>query len=162
MEIVSHELRVKLGIFAVSSMWSRFTNLSDLFDDAERRHGIHAGEVATSVMMHPHPELVDMSQADDFESLSVALERANAMLTPEGAVGFGWQAQDLHRSGACSKAAGADAERGRVAVERAAERLLSLIDEIAHHPIERVVAAPSRAPSEPPFGARHVRNRRPR
>jgi creatinine amidohydrolase len=84
------------------------------------------------------------------------------MLTPEGAVGFGWQAQDLHRSGACSNAARADAERGRVAVERAAERLLSLIDEIAHHPIERVVAAPSRTPLEPPFGARHVRNRRPR
>ena len=44
MEIVCRELRVKLGMFAVSSMWSRFTDLSDLFDDAERRHGIHAGE----------------------------------------------------------------------------------------------------------------------
>jgi creatinine amidohydrolase len=60
------------------------------------------------------------------------------MLRPEGAIGFGWQAQDLHRSGACGNAAGADAERGRVAVERAAERLLSLIDEIACYPMERV------------------------
>ncbi len=141
MEIVCRELRVKLGMFAVSSMWSRFTDLSDLFDDAERRHGIHAGEVETSVMMHLHPELVDMSQADDFVPLSVALERANGMLTPEGAIGFGWQAQDLHRSGACGNAVAADAERGRVAVERAAERLLSLIDEIACYPMERVAAA---------------------
>jgi creatinine amidohydrolase len=136
MEIVCRELRVKLGMFAVSSTWSRFTDLSDLFDDAERRHGIHAGEARM------HLQLVDMSQAEDFVRLSVALERTNDMLRPKGAVGFGSQAQDLHRSGACGNAAGADAERGRVAVERAVDRLLSLIDEIARYPIEQVAAAP--------------------
>jgi creatinine amidohydrolase len=90
--------------------------------------------------MHLHLELVDMSQAEDFVLLSVALERANDMLRPEGAVGFGWQVQGLHRPGACGNAAGAVAECGRVAVERAAERLLSLID-VARYPIEQIAAA---------------------
>jgi creatinine amidohydrolase len=117
MEIVCRELRVKLGMFAVSSMWWRFTDLSDLLDDAERRHGIHTGEVETSVMMRLHPELADMSQADDFVPLSVARERANAMLTPEGG---GWlrlagPGSASQRRGAGGNAAGADAERGRVA-----------------------------------------------
>ncbi len=140
MEIVCRDLRVKLGMFAVSSMWSRFTDMDDLFDAQERRHGIHGGEVETSVMRALHPDLVDMDAAGDFAPLSIELERANGMLTPEGAIGFGWQTQDLHPSGACGNAAAADAERGRIVVGRAVDGLLALIEEIAAYPIERVVA----------------------
>jgi creatinine amidohydrolase len=140
MEIVCRELRVKLGMFAVSSMWWRFTDLSGLFDDAERRHGIHTG-VETSVMMRLHPELVDISQADDFVPLSVALERANAMLTPEGG---GWLR--LAGPGSASqrrlRQCGRSRCRARPHRRRTRCRLLSLIDEIARDPIERVVAAP--------------------
>ena len=53
------------------------------------------------------------------------------MLTPEGAVSFGWAAQDLHPSGACGDASRATAELGKVTVERAAARLIALIDEIS-------------------------------
>ena len=135
MEIVCRRLRVELGILAVSSMWSRFTDMSDMFSAEERKHGIHAGEMETSVLLHLHPDLVDMSKADNFVPLSVELEKAGGMLTPEGAVGFGWQAQDLHPSGAAGNASLADAERGRIAVERAADRLLTLVQEVSVFPL---------------------------
>lgn len=139
MEIVCRQLRVDLGMFAVSSQWSRFTDLSDLFSDDERKHGIHAGEVETSVMRYLHPDLVDMSLAEDFVPLSKQLvEEYDMLMTEGGAVGFGWQAQDIHPSGACGNAALADVERGRISVERAADRLIKLIGEIASYPLERI------------------------
>jgi creatinine amidohydrolase len=137
-DIVCRELRIKLDMFAVSTMWSRITQLDDLFSVEERRHGIHGGECETSVMLHLHPELIEMERAKNFVPLSVELERSNGMLTPEGAVGFGWQTQDLNQEGACGNAAAADAERGGIIVKRAAEGLIALIDEIARYPMDRI------------------------
>ena len=138
MEIVCRELRVRLGMLAVSSQWSRFTDLSDLFTAAERKHGIHAGEIETSVMLHLHPGLVDMALAEDFRSLSQTLEAECDILTPEGGTGFGWQMQDINPKGACGNAALADATRGHTAVERAASRLIKLITEVEQYPISRI------------------------
>ncbi|WP_174803623.1 creatininase family protein [Martelella limonii] len=132
MEMVCRRLRVELGMLAVSSMWSRFTDMTDLFSAHERKHGIHAGEVETSVMLHLFPDLIEMGEARDFVPLSVEIEQREGILTPEGAVGFGWQAQDLHPSGASGNAASADAERGKVAFERAVAGLMRLIQEVAN------------------------------
>jgi len=138
--IVTRDLRVRLGMFAVSAMWSRMIDKSDLYDAAENKHGIHAGTSETSVMLHLHPDLVDMSKADNFVPLSVQIERESKMLTPEGAVSFGWAAQDLHASGACGDASRATADLGKVTVERAAEKLIALIDEVSRYPLARIVA----------------------
>jgi len=138
--IVIRDLRVKLGMFAVSAMWSRMIDKSDLYEAGENKHGIHAGTSETSVMLHLHPDLVDMSKAGNFEPLSVQIERESKMLTPEGAVSFGWAAQDLHPSGACGDASRATADLGKVTVERAAERLITLIDEVSRYPLERIAA----------------------
>ncbi|MEO1103576.1 MAG: creatininase family protein, partial [Pseudomonadota bacterium] len=112
--------------------------LSGLYDPAERKHGIHAGEMETSVMLHLHEGLVAMDEADNFVPISVAMEESGAVLTPEGLVGFGWQAQDLHPSGACGNAAAADAGRGAETVERAASALVRLCREVSDYPIEQV------------------------
>jgi len=140
MDIVCRELRVKLGMFAVGCSWFRVTDKRDLFDAEELTHGIHGGEVETSIMLHLHPELVDMTRAKNFVPLSVELAKSNGILTPEGAVGFGWQAQDLQAAGACGNAAAADAERGRQVVDRAARGLIALIEEVARYPLERLTA----------------------
>ena len=150
MEIVCRELRINLGMFAVSSQWSRFTDLSDLFSAEERKHGIHAGEVETSIMLYLHPDLVDMSLAEDFVPLSKLLEQQYDMLIPEGgAVGFGWQAQDINPKGACGNASLADSVRGNIAIERAAERLVKLIAEVADYSLERMRPAPDYSSMEP-------------
>jgi creatinine amidohydrolase len=138
MEIVCRDLRVKLGMFAVGCSWFRITEANDLFSRAEQEFGIHAGEVETSMMLHLHPGLIDMTQAGNFEPASVAVARSNGLLTPEGAVGYGWQIQDLHPSGACGNAAAADAGRGGEIVERAARQLVRLLDEVAKHPLDSI------------------------
>lgn len=135
MDIVTRELRVKLGMLAVGCSWFRTVDSSDLFGAQERKHGIHAGQSETSIMLHLHPDLVDMTQAKDFVPLSAKLEKEGAMLTPEGAVGFGWQMQDLNSAGAAGNAAAADAEKGRELVERAARALVRLLGEVAQFPI---------------------------
>ncbi|KAA2235625.1 creatininase family protein [Salinarimonas soli] len=137
-DIVCRELRVRHGIFAVNAMWSRMIPKGDLFGADELRHGIHAGEVETSVMLHLHGNLVDMEHAADFVPLSVQLDRDDTVLTPEGGVGFGWQAQDLHPSGVCGNAAAADAQRGGILVDRAAQALIRLARDVAAYPLDRI------------------------
>jgi len=140
MEIVCRELRVELGMFAVGASWFRTIDSSDLYSPSELKHGIHGGEAETSVMLHLHPDLVAMGHAADFVPRSVELEHKNTLLTPEGGVGFGWQAQDLHPAGACGNAAAADAARGAVQVERAAHALLRLVDEVLAYPLTALTA----------------------
>ncbi len=143
-DIVCRELRIRHGMLAVGTMWSRITEYDELFDAHERTHGIHGGEIETSVMLAAYPKLVKMQHADNFVPLSVELEKAGGLLTPEGKVGFGWQAQDLCAAGASGNAAAADAKRGEILIDRAARALLRLCDEIADFPMEklRTQAAP--------------------
>lgn len=130
MEIVCRQLRVELGMFAVGASWFGTIDSSDLFSAHELEHGIHGGESETSVMLHLHPELVQMDYAEDFVSASVALAEKGGILTPEGGVGFGWMAQDLHPSGTTGNAAAADAGRGKIQTQRAAQALIRLIEEV--------------------------------
>jgi creatinine amidohydrolase len=98
-------------------------------------------------MLAAHPDLVKMNLAGDFVPLSVALEEAGGLLTPEGAVGFGWQAQDLCPAGACGNASAADAERGEILIDRAAHALIRLCDEVARFPITHLRNAPASTPA---------------
>jgi creatinine amidohydrolase len=138
LEIVCRDLRVKLGMFAATAMWPRLIDVDALFDASENRHGIHGGQSETSVMLHLHPDLVEMSRAENFVPLSVQIERESEMLRPEGGASFGWQTQDLHPKGACGDATKATADLGKVVVDRAAARLLILIDEISRYPLSRI------------------------
>jgi creatinine amidohydrolase len=130
MEIVCRQLRSELDLFAVGASWFRTIDSSDLFSAEELQHGIHGGESETSVMLHLHPDLVQMDYAQNFVSASVALAETGGILTPEGGVGFGWMAEDLHPSGTTGNAAAADAERGKIETDRAAEALIRLIEEV--------------------------------
>jgi creatinine amidohydrolase len=67
------------------------------------------------------------------------IERENRILRAEGAVGFGWQTQDLNTQGVCGNAAHADASIGAVVVERAAQGLATLVGEVARFPLTRLV-----------------------
>ncbi len=138
MEIVCRELRVKLSMFAVSASWFKLVKSSDLFEAKEREFGIHGGESETSVMLHLYPDLVNMDLAENFAPRSIDIANEYDFLTPEGAVGFGWQTQDLQQAGACGDASKADAARGAVAVERAVDGLLNLISEVSRYPLESI------------------------
>ena len=136
-EIVCRDLRVKLGMFAASAMWPQLIDMTDLFEAAEIKHGIHGGQIETSMMLHLHPDLVDMGRAENFAPLTVEIERTTELLG-RGTAYFGWQAQDMNPSGACGNAASATAELGKELVERAASALVKLVEEISHYPLSQL------------------------
>ena len=131
-EIVARDLRKRLGMLVVTVDWFSFGLPEGMFDDDELRHGLHGGDVETSVMLPLHPDLVDMSKAGDFRSAGRDMEESGdfKLLTPEGGIGFGWLAQDLNPSGATGNASKATAEKGRACVEHAASRLVDLLKEV--------------------------------
>lgn len=137
-DIVARDLRVRLGMFVVTTAWWQLDHQPGLFSDAEMKHGIHGGAVETSMMLHLHPDLVRMDKAQNFVSLSALMENEYRLLTPEGGVGFGWQTQDLNEQGACGDATLADVEKGKLLVEGAAAGLVELLGEIARYPLENI------------------------
>jgi creatinine amidohydrolase len=127
MDIACRDIRIELGMLAVGCSWFRVTPVDDFFSKTEIEHGIHGGDIETSVMLAARPERVDMALAEDFVPLTVAIADSGSPLTAEGRVGFGWQAQDLHPSGVAGNAANATAEKGEIVIERAATGLIALI-----------------------------------
>jgi creatinine amidohydrolase len=138
MDIVARDLRVRLEMFVVCASSYSFGSPASTFSDAELQHGIHGGAKETSMMLALRPDLVQMDKAENFAPLSIALAQDYRYLTPEGRIGFGWQAQDLHPSGACGNALEADAERGARSVEHAARGLLALLQEVHRYPLANI------------------------
>jgi len=146
MDVVARDLRVRQAMLVMAWSWFAAGVPPGLFSEEEVRNGIHAGAIETSIMLHLHPDLVRMEQADRFEPLMAQMAAEGyRRLSPTGAGRMGWMAQDLHPSGACGDATDADPERGRLVVEHAALALVELIREMARFPLERLRLAPDRA-----------------
>ncbi len=140
MDIVARDLRVRRKMFVVAaSLWGAGMP-AGLFSEAEEKHGIHGGGVETSVMLHLRPDLVRQSERANFAPASIALEQTYKYLRFEGAgVGFGWQTQDLHPSGAAGDALDADAARGAVIVDYMATHLIGLLREVSEYPLSALI-----------------------
>lgn len=137
MDIVARELRIRHNMLAVNAAWFEMGLPDGLFSAEECRHGIHGGEVETSLMLHLRPDLVDMMCAQDFRSLGQEMEPDFKLLSPEGRFGFGWQAQDLNPWGVCGNAAAADAERGSRLADHLVRTFVELVSEVARFPLDR-------------------------
>jgi creatinine amidohydrolase len=135
-DVVARDLRVRHKMFVVAVSTYRLGRPPGLFPDSELKHGIHGGSVETSIMLHVRPDLVHREEAKNFEPLSLRMERDFKLLTPEGAIGFGWQTQDLHPDGACGNALDADADRGRLVVDHAARTFVELLAEVDRFPLD--------------------------
>lgn len=142
LEIVCRDLRVKLGMFAATAMWPQLIEMGDLFDAAEIKHGIHGGQIETGMMLHLQPACVRMEHAQNFTPVTVEIGRESELLG-RGSAYFGWQAQDLHPSGASGNAARATADLGKELVERAAIALVRLTEEISNYPLSRLATRPA-------------------
>jgi creatinine amidohydrolase len=136
-DIVAQRLRVDQRMLVARASYFRFGAPPGLFSQDELAHGIHGGEMETSMMLHLHSERVRIENAAYFKPLSMTMiEDGYRQLGPEGPTGFGWAAQDLHPTGVCGNAAAADAERGEKLVEHAARGLVEVIGELARLPLK--------------------------
>jgi len=130
MDLVTRELRVRHDMLAVATSWSRFGRPEGLIDADERRLGIHAGDVETSMVLALRPDLVRREAIADFPSLQGALERDFAHLRAYGPHAFGWKMQDLNASGAVGDAGRATAQKGRALIDHAVGGFLELLAEV--------------------------------
>lgn len=128
---VALDLRARFKALAVTCSWSRFGYPEGLFDPREIQHGVHGGDIETSLMLALRPDLVDMSQAGDFVSASLEFEKEFRWLRTDRPAGFGWMAQDLSPSGAMGNASRADAVRGAQLADYWATSFIELLRDVA-------------------------------
>ncbi|MDH3234823.1 MAG: creatininase family protein [Alphaproteobacteria bacterium] len=136
LDLAAQRLRREDEVLAVAINGYRLWRADEIFPEDEVRHGIHAGAVETSIMLHLQPALVRQDRLASHASLSARMAGDYERLTPFGRVGFGWQAQDLSETGACGDATLASAEAGRLLVDQAAAALAALLAEIARLPLD--------------------------
>ncbi|RWR27782.1 creatininase family protein [Sinirhodobacter populi] len=137
--ILSRELRVRAGMFAVKCQWTGFGTPEGMYPAREQAFGIHGGDMETSLMLHFAPETVDMAQARDFGS---SAERGG--IPPIGPVSYGWIASDLNPAGPVGNAAAASAEKGRATCAHQVAGFIALLRQVAAQPLDGF--APAGAP----------------
>ena len=136
--ILARELRVRLGMLAVTTHWGFFGYPQDLYTDEEIAVGIHGGDIETSLMLHFKPHLVRMDRADNFAPVTIAMVKEFAYLRPTGRHAFSWIAQDLHPSGAAGDASRATVEKGRATAEHAAREFIKLLRDVTRFSLSRL------------------------
>jgi creatinine amidohydrolase len=131
LDILAQDLRARLGLFVVKAAWSRFGYPETLFTMEERAHGIHAGAIETSLMLHFRPDLVRPFKGPAVAPASSALERDFSWLRAGRPTGFGWMAQDLADNGVMGDPTAATAAKGAACAAHGAAAFVTLLQEVA-------------------------------
>ena len=141
-DLAARQLRVRHGMLAVHISWGRFGYPEGLFSEAERTHGIHGGDIETSIMLAAYPELVRRDKITNFVPATYAMEQDYQHLRADFPVGFGWMTQDLNASGAVGDASLATAEKGEALLDHGARAFVALLDDVERFDLARLTAGP--------------------
>ena len=131
-----------LGMLAVPCSFSRFGHPAGLFGAEELAHGIHGGDVETSIMLAARPDLVRTDLAKNFLPASLAMTRELKQLRAGDPVGFGWMSQDLNPSGAIGDATLASAAKGEAALAHGARAFVELLEDVAGFDLAKLADGP--------------------
>ena len=143
MDVVSRDLRARLGMLVYSVSWYQLPllnaqgkDVNALFSDHEHRFGVHAGEVETSVMLALKPQSVQMDKAQNFHSTSEERAAKFSILGNGKSAKLAWQMQDYNAAGAAGNAAAATAAKGQALLDAAGRSLAQLLVEIDQLPAD--------------------------
>jgi creatinine amidohydrolase len=142
MELVARDLRARLRMLAVTVGWQRFGYPDDTFSAEEKRHGIHGGDIETSLMLAAKPETVRMERAPNATPATVEMAREFKWLGAYRPAGFAWMTQDLNAVGAVGDATLATAAKGDAALKRGAEAFVELLREVGRFDLARLQEGP--------------------
>jgi creatinine amidohydrolase len=142
MEIVARDLRVRLGMLVVTVGWHRFGYPEGAFDAEERHHGIHGGDIETSLMLAGRADTVRMDKAEAAVPATVAMAQEFRWLGAFRPAGFGWMTQDLHASGTVGDASLATPAKGEAALAHGAQGFVELLREVDRFDLARLTAGP--------------------
>lgn len=141
-DAVVRELRIRHRMLAVHAAWQRLGYPADMFSAVERAHGIHAGDVETSLMLAFKPDTVRMSEAQNFVSSAIAIEKEFRHLRVTQPIGFGWMSSDLNELGAAGDAANATADKGEACADHGADAFLDLLRDVLAFDLARLKPGP--------------------
>jgi creatinine amidohydrolase len=141
-DIVARELRVRERMLVVHAAWHRLGLPDGLFSPKERAHGIHGGDVETSLMLAFKPDLVNMAEAKDFESAAVGIEQEFKHLRVTQPIGFGWMSSDLYPLGAVGEAGKATAAKGEACADNGAAAFIDLLRDVLAFDVSRLKPGP--------------------
>jgi creatinine amidohydrolase len=130
MTIVATEARIRFGMLAVATSWTRFGQPDGWIHPAAKAIDIHAGDIETSVMLALHPDRVEMDKAEDFASRQSLWQDRFTHLRAYGPHAFGWRMSDLNAKGAAGNARAASAERGERLLDHAVQGILALFRDV--------------------------------
>jgi creatinine amidohydrolase len=142
MDLASRELRARHGMLAVTVGWHRFGYPADAFSDEEKKHGIHGGDVETSIMLAAFPDKVQMDKAANATPATLAMAREFKWLGASRPAGFAWMTQDIHATGAIGNATMATAAKGEAALVHGAQGFVELLREIDRFDLARLHEGP--------------------
>ncbi|WP_374305985.1 creatininase family protein [Methylocella sp.] len=140
--LIAHDLRARLRMFVAMASWSRFGAPDGLFDEEEKLHGVHAGDVETSLMLSFRPDLARMDEAENFPPESLAFEAEFNWLRAGRPTGFGWMSQDLSQSGAMGRADEATARKGEACADYGATAFVEFLQDVEGFDLARLRKGP--------------------
>ncbi len=142
MELVARDLRTRRGMLAVTVGWHRFGYPDGSFTAEEKKHGIHGGDIETSLMLAAKPDTVRMDRAPNAVPATVAMAREFKWLGAYRPAGFAWMTQDLHPTGAVGDATLSTAAKGEVALAHGAQAFVDLLREVDRFDVRRLREGP--------------------
>jgi creatinine amidohydrolase len=142
MELVGRDLRTRLGMLAVTVGWHRFGYPEGTFSGEERRHGIHGGDIETSLMLAAMPDAVRTEKAAQATPTTVAMAHEFKWLGAYRPAGFAWMTQDLNATGAVGDATQASAAKGEAALAHGAQAFVELLGEMDRFDLARLREGP--------------------
>src|SRR5271167_3383530 len=142
MELAARDLRARLDMFVVTVGWHRFGYPDGVFSGEEKKHGIHGGDIETSLMLAAKPDAVRMAELPKATPATVAMAREFKWLGAYRPAGFAWMTQDLHATGAIGDATLATAAKGEAALARGAEAFVELLREVDRFDLVRLREGP--------------------
>lgn len=141
MTIVATEARVRFGMLAVATSWTRFGQPEGWINPEDKAIDIHGGDIETSVMLALYPDRVDRTRAGNFPSRQSDFAQRFRHLRAYGPHAFGWKMTDLNTQGVAGNAAAATAERGEALIAHAVKGIIELLQDVARFDMSDFAAA---------------------
>jgi creatinine amidohydrolase len=142
MELVARDLRARLGMLAVTVGWHRFGYPEGAFASEERKHGIHGGDIETSLMLAAMPDAVRMDKSHRAIPETISMAQEFKWLGAYRPAGFAWMTQDLNPTGAVGDATLAKAGKGEAALAQGAQAFVELLREVDCFDLARLRKGP--------------------
>lgn len=127
LEIAARDLRARHGLITAQGSWEGFANTADIVGPDEARHGLHAGDVETSAMLHAFPHMVRPDACRDFGTPHRQWEGVPQLALHGHPAQPGWLISDVTTDGAVGNAAAASTAKGRLLLDRAAAGIAAFL-----------------------------------